>query len=424
MDLKRINLTKIDIHQIVAEHFAGCKETRALKQWRVIGAELEPFSPCPEGFLSAHYDLKVTIEVAIGKTEKLSFFVKCSPVDNPALACYLKEIRSFHKETHILKDIVTAIQQNCPWRTIAPRALCAKGLKLLVMNNVKLHGFAVIKQESGLLDRSFLQQALETLACLHAGSLVVEEKCGKSLPELYPNVLEENAWVTTPNSTRMKDVANVIQLYAELVQDSDMWDESHKKIILSQMPEHFRKIYTFTAPSKQFRNCLNHGDLWCNNLMFKCESNGKPTECILVDYQMSRYVPPAYDINLLLYLTTSLQMRNEQRDILLAHYYNCFSEILHKNQLDAANILPSNIFLASCEHYRLAGLIHSTLISAEVTLPSVFLEEVFNCSDSTAGFMPEAKVKVCINAFRSNTTYRNHLLELMGELFSHIQIKT
>ncbi|KFB50152.1 AGAP012604-PA-like protein [Anopheles sinensis] len=379
MDLERVDLTKTDIHQIVAEHFARCKETRALMQWRVIEAKLEPFSSCPEGFLAAHYALKVTVEVAIERTENLSFFVKCSPVDNPALACYLKEIRSFHKETHILKDIVTAIQQHCPW-------------------------------------------PLATLACLHAGSFVVEEKCGKPLPELYPNVLEENAWVTTPNSTRLKDVANVIQLYTELVQDSDVWDESHKKIILLQLPEHFRKIYSFTAPSKQFRNCLNHGDLWCNNLMFKCESNGKPTECILVDYQMSRYVPPAYDINLLLYLTTSRQMRNKQGDALLAHYYNCFSEMLHKNQLAAASILPSDIFLASCEHYRLAGLIHSTMISAEVTLPSVFLEEVFNCSDSTAGFMPEAKMKVCINAFRSNTTYRNHLLELMEELFSLIQI--
>lgn len=421
MELKRLNLSATDLEQIVATHFSRCEEERSKTRWLVVAAKLQQFHSCPNGFLAEHYELEVNIEFTEkGQTEPFSFFVKCLPVENPTLARYLKEIRGFHKETHVLTDIIPAIQQHIPWRTIAPVVYCTKELNLIVMNNLKTAGFAVITRESGLLECSFIRQALETLACLHAGSLVLEEKCGQHLTELFPNVLEENAWVNTPTSTRKIDVANVIKLYMELVKLCDKWQGSQEKTILAELPALFRTIYNYTVPSKRFRNCLNHGDLWCNNIMFNCNQRGNPTACILVDYQMSRYVPPAYDINLMLYLTASRQTRDGHRQAFLDFYYDCFSKTLDQNQLTSSIIFPRDLFLQSCEHYRLAGLIHSTMISGEVTLPIASLEEVFNNKKLSGGFMPEPKIWVCVKAFQIDTIYRNHLLELMDELFSYI----
>lgn len=43
---------------------------------------------------------------------------------------------------------------------------------------------------------------------------------------------------------------------------------------------------------------LNHGDLWCNNMLFKYESNSEKVEdVVFVDYQISYYSSPGVDLN-------------------------------------------------------------------------------------------------------------------------------
>uniref|UniRef100_A0A182N5P4 CHK domain-containing protein n=1 Tax=Anopheles dirus TaxID=7168 RepID=A0A182N5P4_9DIPT len=419
MERKRLDLSDDVLRQIVDDHFSA-RGDPGDGQYSVVGCALEPFSACPEGFLAEHYALRVTVE-SQGQAEELSFFVKCLPIDNPVLTAYLEEIGSFRKESSVLQRVVGSIQPYCSWRTVAPRVHYAKGERMLVMNNLKSDGYAVVKRQSGLLEVSYVQQALETLACLHAGSIVLEEKRGKRLPELFPGVLEENAWVTTATSTRVKDVANVIKLYSELVKICDHWQGARKQAILEQLPALIRKIYSYVVPSEEFRNCFNHGDLWCNNVTFKCNGQGDPVGCVLVDYQLSRYVPPAYDINMFIHLTTSRQQRDAYLASLLDHYYQCFSQTVERNQLRACDVYPRETFLRCCAHYRLAGLIHSTMISCEVTLPGAFLEEVFGDLQMTACFMPDRKVWVCVKAFQADECYRKHLIELMDELFEHIE---
>ncbi|XP_053680029.1 uncharacterized protein LOC128730962 [Anopheles nili] len=420
MEATHLGLSDGDLRQIVVQN-ASDQGRPAGELGRIVRTSLQPFNPSPEGFLAAHYALAITLETPSGRKEECTFFVKCLPTENAALARYLEEIGSFRKESHVLQDIVAAIQRVCPWRTIAPRVLWAHGDRVLVMNNLKIAGYSTVKRESGLLDEPFLRQALETLACLHAGSIVLEERNARTLSELFPDVLRENAWNSNPQSTRHQDVTNVIELYSELVRLCDHWPESRKAAILQQLPALMRRIYAFVVPSTEFRNTLNHGDLWCNNVMFRCDAKGLPIGCALVDYQLSRYVPPAYDVNLLLYLTTDRKTRETSRPALLDHYYEVFVGVLDCNGLYASVILPQDSFRRSAEVYRLAGLIHATMISGEVTLPDVFLQQVFGNLELTGSFMPIQKVRVCVKAFEADECYRNRLIELMEELFAHIQ---
>ncbi|XP_052862476.1 uncharacterized protein LOC128269140 [Anopheles cruzii] len=418
--VNQIGLAEEDLRKIIEEHltFAGIKSE---KSFDVVYVTLEPFSACPDGFLADHYSLKVKFQTSGDPTEELNFFVKCLPINNPQLALYLDEIGSFRKETSVLQDILRPLQEYCPWRKIAPRVHFARANKLLVMQNLKNDGYGVIKGESGLLDNCSLREALQTLACLHASSIVLEEKRGKSLVELFPTILKENAWINSTTSTRTKDVDNVIKLYINLVKLEKRWPAERKEAIITQLPTLIRTIYQYVVPCKRFRNCLNHGDLWCNNLMFKTNAQGDSTDCVLVDFQMSRYVPIGYDINLLLYLTTSAVFRKNHEKTLLAFYYSCFAKVLELNSVDVHKIYSLSDFLECCQHYKLAGLIHSVMISGEVTLPQEFLEQVFKHSELTAGFMPEPKISICVKAFQADQTYKAHLLELMEELFTHIK---
>lgn len=419
MDLiKRLGITENNIQQLVKDHLSK-KARLCAKPIQIAHITIEPFSACPEGFLADHYMLKVKFQSG-NIEEELQFFVKCSPLDKLLLAQYLTEIGSFKKEASVLQDILPALRVYCPSRQLAPTVHLALDQRLIVMQNLKSHGYEVAKVKSGILNKPFLRQALKTLANLHASSIVHEEKCKRSLLQLFPDILTENAWINSSTSTRTKDVENVIKLYKTLLHLCDHLSAKRKEAIVLQLPTLLRSIYEFVKPSKKFRNCLNHGDLWCNNLMFKLDVTNNPTDCILVDYQMSRYAPPGYDINLLLYLISNSSCRAQSRQTLLSYYYECFVEVLEENDIDAHNIYSMDNFMTCCEYYRLAGLIHASIITPEVTLPLSFLQHIFESNELMAGFMPDSKLSICVKAFESDNTYRDHIVELMDELFSFI----
>lgn len=74
---------------------------------------------------------------------------------------------------------------------------------------------------------------------------------------------------------------------------------------------------------------LNHGDLWVNNFLFKYEE-GEPVDVVFVDYQMSFYTSPGYDINYFLSTSPTNEVRENHVDNLIENYYNNFSRILTK----------------------------------------------------------------------------------------------
>ncbi|XP_049546976.1 uncharacterized protein LOC125957957 [Anopheles darlingi] len=257
--IKRLGVTENNIKQIVEDHLA-IKAIPWTEPIQIANIIIQPFSACPAGFLADHYILKVNFQSG-SIEEELQLFVKSSPVDKMLLAQYLLEIGSFKKETSVLRDILPSLQVYCPSRQLAPTVHLALELRLIIMQNLKSNGYEVAKVKSGILGELFLRQALKTLACLHATSIVHEERCKKSLLQLFPDILTENAWINSSTSSRTKDVENVIKLYKTFVH-------------------------------------------LCDHLSTKHVTNN-PTNCIIVDYQMSRYAPPGYDINLLLYLTSS-----------------------------------------------------------------------------------------------------------------------
>jgi len=47
------------------------------------------------------------------------------------------------------------------------------------------------------------------------------------------------------------------------------------KIVLKHMEDILSRMYLLTDVSKKFPNVINHGDLWCNNMLFRYDETGK-----------------------------------------------------------------------------------------------------------------------------------------------------
>lgn len=69
-------------------------------------------------------------------------------------------------------------------------------------------------------------------------------------------------------------------------------------------------------------NVLCHGDLWCNNVMFKYnEDTGKVEDCLLVDYQMCFYNSPMLDLNYFIYTSLQHDLKMNKVDHIIQFYH-------------------------------------------------------------------------------------------------------
>lgn len=70
---------------------------------------------------------------------------------------------------------------------------------------------------------------------------------------------------------------------------------------------------------------ITHADIWQNNIMFKCDENGKPIEVRLLDWQMARCSSPVLDIVYCIFCCTTKEVRDEHYDEFLETYHRSLS---------------------------------------------------------------------------------------------------
>lgn len=81
-------------------------------------------------------------------------------------------------------------------------------------------------------------------------------------------------------------------------------------------------------------NCLNHNDLWINNIMFNEDTNS----VLLIDFQLAYLGSPSLDISKSLFKSSHNDIREKEFDELLHHYHRELSLTLSKLQF---NKIPS-----------------------------------------------------------------------------------
>jgi thiamine kinase-like enzyme len=130
------------------------------------------------------------------------------------------------------------------------------------------------------------------------------------------------------------------------------WENVHKKLKDAwNLSAEFAK-----KPSDKYRNILCHGDLWLNNILFKLDEDGKPTDAALVDFQIIRYVPPAMDIVMFLHATTTRDFRERHILELLMTYQVALQDALKIAGLEN-HALSLQELLQSVHEYRFFGVV-------------------------------------------------------------------
>lgn len=122
-----------------------------------------------------------------------------------------------------------------------------------------------------------------------------------------------------------------------------------------KLTEPIKKLETFKGKlydlNKQFvteasPKIVCHGDLWINNIMFKCDPESSlPTECKFFDLQAMRCTSPAFDILHFIFTSTKRSLRDSHFTKLLEVYASSLHDELDKG----AASLPTPLNADDCK---------------------------------------------------------------------------
>lgn len=98
------------------------------------------------------------------------------------------------------------------------------------------------------------------------------------------------------------------------------------------------EIWSFSKSSMHAGplTCITHGDSWSNNILFRyddCQQT-KPSDALLIDWQIARLGHPSVDLCYFLFSSTSSAFRGEHLDQLLIEYFSILKSALFKLDID------------------------------------------------------------------------------------------
>uniref|UniRef100_A0A182XXH1 CHK kinase-like domain-containing protein n=1 Tax=Anopheles stephensi TaxID=30069 RepID=A0A182XXH1_ANOST len=291
--------------------------------------DVHPATEAGDNFVSIMYRVKVTVRMATAEGEQriVSLIVKALPRLGLSEEMIMA-LNVFPKEMAVYTEILPAFEQLYRERGVevafGPRCLkhCTEPTDIIVMEDLKDRNFQMAVRQKGL-DLEHCHTLLRRLAQFHAASAVYYERNGPYDAKFKEGMYAEKNRAMFEQFQAQHDVfmyevmckwPNNGKLYAELMKRWGM--------------EMFDVMLRITKPDPAKFNVLNHGDMWCNNMMFQYDDNEKIKEITLVDFQMCMWSSPVIDLHYFIFSSVRANLKLRQLDHFISYYYQQLTENL------------------------------------------------------------------------------------------------
>lgn len=358
--------------------------------YKILSYQLTPLDGGRSGIMGEHWILKIQIE----NNPDVTFFIKSRPQMESQIF-YIKHVDISYKEENFYKKIVPAMKNlNINLiNEITPTCWMIRTSEFLIFEDLSALNFKIYPSINPL-SYNAIKLGLSTLAKLHACSFAFEETMSSIMKQKYRIIdyfekeLQETFYSSEIPSEKLvqsiiKSIPTQIGLFPELyTQNKYLNEEKLEDYILS----FWKNIKNYVKPSKQYRNIICHADIWSANIMYQ-EVNNIAIRCILIDFQMHRYCPPAQDVLVFIYLTTDREFRNKFMRECLDFYYESLTKTLNEFNIEIGNVLTKSDFEKSCWYYELFAIGQCMGYSHLTKVKSTVLEELFANTERSKYFM-------------------------------------
>ncbi|KAK4874386.1 hypothetical protein RN001_013746 [Aquatica leii] len=244
--------------------------------------------------------------------QSVSLIVKSLP-ENELAQKYNEEMEFFSCELSIFRCILPMIEELEFRKCVAPKAyyLSTQPKNMIVIEDLSTLNYKVASRQEGLnLEHCLL--SIEKLAYFHAASLALYEKNPKIMDEYTHGMIGKTEMFTNLFSVAFQETLNACEREPSL-------QKYYKKI----KKDIKKKLYTSTERDPKF-NVLNHGDFWCNNLMFQYDEDDNLKDVLFIDFQLSVFASPCVDLHYFISTSTSPEVKDNHINDIFHHYYNEF----------------------------------------------------------------------------------------------------
>ncbi|XP_070494988.1 uncharacterized protein [Chironomus tepperi] len=134
-----------------------------------------------------------------------------------------------------------------------------------------------------------------------------------------------------------------------------------KKHEFFQTLQHLNDDFSDVLQTPQFEVLLK-GDCWINNFLFHYSKTDAPDDIKLIDWQITRYGPPAIDLIYFFFICTDHKLRANHFNELLKIYYNSLEEMLHNLDCNANELYPFDVLQNQMKLFGKFGVIMASFI--------------------------------------------------------------
>ena len=375
----------------------------------VIDFHQAPFGQV-NGFLGDHSSLKITIERNSGH-EKHTFFIKSIPTVK-SQRDFILEINGFFKEKFFFTQFLDLLREHSitVLDDTIPTCYYTDG-KIFAFEDLSQTGYTTLSCRTSM-DLECVKIALKAIAKLHASAIILEEKKSFRLIDAFSEELAETFY--SDKETVKKAATSYrhgFNAFIDLTYNPRM--KISKTLLRQKILEGYDLQKQFVKPSTTFRNTFLHGDLWTKNMMFKFE-DGRPVNCVLVDFQSHRYGPPAQDVVAFLHLTTDQKFRQKHMEEMLHFYYQELDHVL--TGFGLGGIISQDEFSTSCDFFRQFALTQKCIHLQVVALSQEIATELLADEKYAFFVLFENKYDFVFTACEKDELYKKVNFEAITEL--------
>lgn len=337
---------------------------------------------------------------------------------------FMASTNLFHKETAIYSELLAPMLSTASFK-FAARSYFSRD-DILVLDDLSVQGYTLMPSRVGL-SRKHVRIVLKSLAEMHARSMHFEQEIlKKPLDKVYDETLFEVqisrdiAWFTTG----LKTIEMMALKRSKYAKDPEVC-----QLIRDKFMKGLDRIYDLVREvPKKYKKVLCHRDIWPNNLMFKFETSGKtsddidysnPLDCILVDFQLARCLPPAVDIMMALYMLQRTKERETDFLDNLKHYHGCLGTSLKWLNMNIEEVLPFHELIDSCEHFRLLGVLIKAVYVQTTLTPNGEMDKLRIDDSKFRDFIVNDR-SLLLEYVDTDELFRDWMLEAVEELVEMI----
>lgn len=393
----------------IVEKCLGCSD------FEVVSYDIRSASEAAAGFIGASKLLFVTIQ-RDGVMSELHFFTKTLP-ENEFHRKNVEQTRVFYKEGEFFKSIVPEISKYFDYK-LTPTCYHSDPNKLLVFEDLAVLGYKNA-DSTAYFDVEHCKAVLSRLANFHASSFLYEKEVNSTIDKMFPHLhCGKISWFKNEKGhpgyehcqTGVRALGVVLDRYFGQVNE-DVRVKVRK--LLASNP-------ALLLPSKKYRNALAHADLWCNNLMFKYDAHNRIEDCVLVDFQLFGYCPPATDVYSLIFIVSNKQFRAQHSAQLVQYYYEHFRKSMEHQGANPDEFLSWKEFQDSVSEALPVALTNAAIFLHYILLPEDTLDKVFGNTDTTKEFMSGDRSPTILKALDNNMIYNARVIAALRDCIDYV----